>query len=134
MNCRRILISVCLLLINAAAIAILTTAESCVAGDWPQILGPQRDGATVGEKLLKEWPAEGPKLIWKSPVGEGFAGVAVRGDLAVVFHRIDDEEVAEGRSAANGEQLWTTHAKCDYRPTYTSDSGPRCVPLISGDR
>jgi hypothetical protein len=37
------------------------------AADWPQFLGPNRDGvAPGGPKLLDVWPEEGPRLVWKS--------------------------------------------------------------------
>ncbi|MDG2470854.1 MAG: hypothetical protein P8M80_16355, partial [Pirellulaceae bacterium] len=43
--------------------------------DWPQILGPSRNGQANGEKLFETWPAEGPKELWSRDCGQGFAGV-----------------------------------------------------------
>jgi len=48
-------------------------------GDWPQILGPHRNGAAENETLADTWPADGPKPLWQRPVGRGYAGLAVVG-------------------------------------------------------
>ena len=42
------------------------------AEDWPQFLGPRRDGTYRG-KALPEWPADGPELLWKNNIGAGRA-------------------------------------------------------------
>src|SRR5436190_1579716 len=46
-------------------------------GDWPQILGPNRDGVAVNEKTLLPWPVSGPKKLWEREAGSGFAGPVV---------------------------------------------------------
>lgn len=104
------------------------------AGDWPQILGPNRNGIAEKEKLADAWPDGGPKELWSKPVGDGFSGVAVQGDKAIVFHRIGDEEVAECVGAATGKRIWKAAWPTAYVPSFTSDRGPRAVPLIDGER
>lgn len=104
------------------------------AGDWPQILGPHRDGIAVDETLTETWPESGPKQVWTADVGDGFAGVAVRGDRLILFHRVDDQEVVQAHQAATGEKLWSTGFPCSYQSGFSSDAGPRCVPLIADDR
>src|SRR4051812_32049508 len=46
--------------------------------DWPQFLGPTRDGVYAGDALAAEWPKEGPTKVWFKPVGQGFSGPAVQ--------------------------------------------------------
>jgi outer membrane protein assembly factor BamB len=110
------------------------TCEFLTAGDWPQILGPDRNGIAINETLLKEWPESGPGLIWSLPVGEGFAGVAVKGDTLALFHRKEGSEIVEAIQAVNGKPIWTSPAACDYRSGMSSDSGPRCVPIVAEKR
>lgn len=112
--------------------AWLASASTGICGDWPQILGPNRDGIADNEKLT-DWPADGPEVKWSQQVGQGFAGVAVRGATFVLFHRIDEREIVEARSTADGNVVWSSPAECDYVSGMSSDSGPRCVPLISGE-
>ena len=104
------------------------------AADWPQILGENRDGIANGEILLPEWPSSGPEEIWQCDVGQGFAGVAVKADVAYLFHRKDDQEIVEARKAATGEEIWSSAADCHYRGGISADTGPRCVPLVTKDR
>lgn len=40
--------------------------------DWPQFLGPERNGTSPEKGLLRQWPAEGPKLLWRVPISKGF--------------------------------------------------------------
>ncbi|MCR9199643.1 MAG: PQQ-like beta-propeller repeat protein [Planctomycetaceae bacterium] len=104
------------------------------AGDWPQILGPQRNGIASNELLLPQWPANGPETVWESSVGQGFAGVAVLGDALYLFHRQGREEVIECRKASTGETVWATRLQSGYAGGYSDDSGPRCVPLLTKHR
>jgi outer membrane protein assembly factor BamB len=111
----------------------LGLASFATAGDWPQILGPYRNGTAEAESLAP-WPSEGPETIWSHALGEGYAGPAVQGDRAVVFHRVGEVERAEALDARTGRRLW----KADFPTTYSGginpDTGPRCVPLIHKDR
>lgn len=111
----------------------LSSSFPVSAGDWPQILGPTRNGVAVGEKIAESWPGGTPKELWSRSVGDGFAGVAVKGDRAIVFHRTGDEEVAECLQPATGKVIWKASFPTEYVPSYTSDRGPRCVPLIHGE-
>lgn len=76
-------------------------------GDWPQWRGPNRDGISLDQHLLKEWPAEGPKVIWQvESVGVGYSSLAIaggriytQGDLLGVEHIIALDE-------KDGHTLW----------------------------
>jgi len=41
------------------------------ADDWPQWRGPNRDGAWTESGILETFPAEGPKIRWRMPIGLG---------------------------------------------------------------
>ena len=117
--------------ISVAALAVLLVSNDSIGGDWPQILGPYRDGIAADEQLLSSWPAGGPRENWRADVGQGFAGVAVRNNVLVLFHRIENQEVAEARSADTGAEIWRSEFPCRYQSGMSSDAGPRCVPIIS---
>ena len=78
------------------------------AGDWPQILGPTRNGQAVQERLEPAYFKASPRVNWQHDLGAGFAGPAVVGDRVVVFHRQRDQEVVECLSAATGKVQWKT--------------------------
>jgi outer membrane protein assembly factor BamB len=105
------------------------------AGDWPQILGPDRNAvAAVDERLAKSWPATGPRVVWERPVGRGFAGVAVARRVVFLFDRPGDVESLTALDCLTGEPKWTQTYPTDFSPQYGSDDGPLCVPIVDGDR
>lgn len=115
------------------AFVMLGWVRPAPGGDWPQILGPQRNGQAEGEQLLAEWPDGGPQPLWKYPLGEGFAGPAAVGSRVIVFHRIGDQELLEALDRNTGKQLWRAEFRASYTGSVNPDSGPRCVPLVHRD-
>jgi len=120
------------LLMACVAIHVMTVGAE--AGDWPQLLGPNRNGVAVDERIASVWPDDGPKTLWQRSVGSGFAGVSVSSGVAVLFHRIDDEDIVEALNATTGRTLWKSSFPASYEPSYSSDDGPRVVPLIDRGR
>ncbi len=106
------------------------STDSTVAGDWPQILGPARNGVALNEKIANSWPSGGPKFVWEKKVGDGFAGVSIAKGVGVVFHRVGNEETAEGIDPKTGKQLWSVAFPAEYVPSYNPDAGPRAAPVI----
>jgi outer membrane protein assembly factor BamB len=104
------------------------------AGDWPQILGPHRDGHAEGEKLFDKWPAAGLKPEWTYTLGSGYAGPAVVGKQVIVFHRQADQEVVESLDLATGKRNWKAEFLATYNGGIDSDKGPRCVPVVKDGR
>ncbi|MBC8876487.1 MAG: PQQ-like beta-propeller repeat protein [Planctomycetes bacterium] len=115
-------------------LAVYVAVRDAGAGEWPQILGPNRNGVAVDERIAASWPDGGPRVLWQRDVGSGFSGVSVSKGVAVLLHRVDDEEVVEGLNALNGEPLWKSSFAAAYVPSYTSDDGPRAPPVIAGER
>ncbi|ADB15440.1 Pyrrolo-quinoline quinone [Pirellula staleyi DSM 6068] len=114
-------------------LAALLSAEIAQGGDWPGILGPNRDGVGVDEKLADRWPAAGPKARWTKPLGSGYAGVSVQANRVIAFHRVEGVERIEALDFATGNSLWKADFEANYRGGIDSDLGPRCVPVISGN-
>ncbi len=125
------------LLVSTLLSAVMVLAgpvPSVRAGSWPQILGPHRNGVAENEDLIDSLPADGPPVVWQREVGSGFAGLAVASGRAVLFHRVGNREVVEAMDPATGRVLWKADFPARYRPSYTRDDGPRCVPLIADKR
>jgi outer membrane protein assembly factor BamB len=117
-------------LTSITALCFAALSSSLVAGDWPQILGPHRNGHADNESLVDSFPAAGPTTVWKNDVGSGFAGVAVTDETAFLFHRVGDDEILEALDVQTGTRRWRTAFPAHYVPTYTDDNGPRAVPLV----
>ncbi|MBS0264275.1 MAG: PQQ-like beta-propeller repeat protein [Planctomycetes bacterium] len=116
-------------------------APAAAAGeDWPEFLGTRQSGISGETGLLKKWPEEGPKVLWKLKLGEGYAAPSVRGNRLVVFHRplqgrsSGDKEVVECLAADTGKRLWIKDTPSNYEDPYGYNGGPRCAPLLTADR
>jgi outer membrane protein assembly factor BamB len=105
-----------------------------LAADWPQFLGPARDGHSPETGLNWDWPKGGPPVAWSVDVGAGWAGPVVAGDKLVLFHRVKDEEVVACLDPATGKEKWAFRYRAKYRDAFRFDDGPRATPLIAGDR
>jgi len=78
------------------------------ADDWPQWRGPQRNGISKETGLLKQWPKEGPKLLWqRKDLGSGYSTPSVVGDrLYVINNQGMDNESVQALSVKDGKEIW----------------------------
>lgn len=106
--------------------------ESPTAGaDWPQFLGPARDGVYGGDDVAADWGKSGPPVVWQRDVGHGFSGPVVVGGRLVLFHRAGDREVIDCLDALTGNPVWTGDGPATYRDDFGFDPGPRATPTIA---
>ncbi len=115
----------------AVALLAAACAPAAVPGaDWPQFLGPDRNGK-VDVEIRRTWDEDGPPILWRKPVGAGYASPSVAADTVYLFHRIGDEEIVEALDPATGETKWRTANATDYRDVmFGFDEGPRAAPAI----
>ncbi len=119
------------------------------AADWPQWLGPQRDGVWREDGILDRFPAQGPKYRWRTPIGGGYAGPAVAGGKVFITDRVLPTGVKNPKSGfgrprvqggerilcldeKTGAILWKHEYDCPYQVAY--GAGPRCTPVVDGDK
>jgi len=116
-------------------LGVLTfAAATASASDWPQILGPNRDGTYAGKDLAAAWPKAGPPVTWQKKIGSGFSGPAVAAGKLILFHRLGDKETVECLEANTGKSLWSFDYPATYRDDFGFDNGPRAVPTIAGGK
>ena len=133
----------------ALGVALLAVNRPVLADDWPQWLGPQRDGVWRETGILTRFPASGPPVRWRTPVGAGYsAPVVAQGRVYLTDRPVTqakgtpggpvDRAALPGRervvclSAENGHVLWQFDYDCPYNISFPS--GPRACPAVSGDR
>jgi hypothetical protein len=95
----------------------LLVGNSVKADDWPQWLGPQRDGVWRERGIAATFPKGGPKVRWRTSISEGYSGPAVAevtivrggptGGPAAAIHAIDviDNNVMEGERGVRAERI-----------------------------
>jgi outer membrane protein assembly factor BamB len=111
---------------------VLTLAAARLGAEWPQFLGPERNGIYRGPALADTWGPQGPRVVWRRQVGAGFAGPAVVQGRVLVFHRVGSEEVLESLDSKTGATQWRYAYPTTYRDDFGFDEGPRAVPVVSG--
>lgn len=100
------------------------------AADWPQWLGPNRNGTSAETGLLTTWPKSGPKVLWTHPGGEGYSSIAIAGGKAITQVQHDGAEFVLALDAAKGTKLWETKVAAGFKNSY--GNGPRATPTVDG--
>src|SRR5260370_33784425 len=94
---------------RVAFLLAISTPVVASAADWAQWRGPNRDGVSKETGLLKEWPKDGPKLVWQaSDLGSGYGAVAVAGNrIYLVADKGKDNEYVSALNAKAGKRIRT---------------------------
>ena len=116
-----------------ATLSLTSGVVSIAADDWPQWRGPRRDGVSKETGLLKDWPANGPRLAWRSSgLGEGYSSFAVADRRLYTLGARQNTEYVFALAAATGEKIW--EVANGRRFNNDRGDGPRGTPTIDGDR
>ncbi len=111
------------------------------ADDWPQWLGPQRDGIWRETGIVGKFPESGPKVRWRVPIRSGYSGPAVaKGRVYVMDRQIGKRDTNSARGQVSGTErilclnekdgkiLWQHEYDCTYGVSYAT--GPRTTPTV----
>ena len=102
--------------------------------DWPSFLGPNRDSRSSETGLPATWPAEGPRIVWQRESGTGYGAGSVSRGRYFHFDRGGDRARLFCLQAELGTELWNFEYPTDFVDMYGYDGGPRCSPVVDGDR
>jgi outer membrane protein assembly factor BamB len=102
--------------------------------DWPGFLGPTGDGVSPEKGLIVPWPKGGPRLLWHERLGSGYGAPSVSRGRLYVGDRVRDRVRLRCLDARNGEPVWTFDYVTRYRDYFNYEGGPRCCPVVDGDR
>ncbi|MBX9582690.1 MAG: PQQ-like beta-propeller repeat protein [Gemmataceae bacterium] len=114
----------------SATVLALALASTLPAADWPQWLGPKRDGGTP--EAVEPW-ADAPKELWRAKAGAGFSSPVVAGGKVLVHARVPLKEREEmiALDAGSGKELWRT--AYDRGPYFSVlNTGPRATRRSPG--
>src|SRR5262245_36375242 len=132
-----------------AALLLLSPALTARADDWPQWMGPQRDGVWRETGIMQKFPEAGPEVRWRTAVNKGYCGPAVvsgrlymmdrkpgpplerkKGDKSIPVAAGDERVLC--LDAQTGKQIWEHSYDCPYRIGYPA--GPRATPIVADGR
>lgn len=130
-------------------VSVAWIAPTLQADEWPQWLGPKRDGVWREDGLVDKFPKDGPRIVWRQPINAGYCGPAVASGKVFLMDRIT-ERGADGKpvtpkkgvisgkervlclDAKDGSTLWIKEFDCPYTISY--GQGPRATPVVEGDK
>jgi outer membrane protein assembly factor BamB len=123
-------------------------AMRIAADDWPQWMGPGRDDRWNETGIIEQFPKEGAKIVWRTPIAGGYSGPAVAAGRVYVTDYVCTEGEAKndpggrpdlkGRErvlcldAATGGEVWKYEYDCPYKISYPA--GPRATPTVAGGK
>jgi outer membrane protein assembly factor BamB len=102
-------------------------------GAWTDFRGPNRDGRYEGPPIRTDWPKEGLPLLWKQPIGLGYASFVVAGGRAFTIEQRRAREVVAAYDTATGRELWTDSWEGEFSEAMGGD-GPRATPTYHDGR
>jgi outer membrane protein assembly factor BamB len=94
---------------------------------WTRFRGPNMDGHYQQMPIRTDWPPEGLPLLWKQPIGRGYASFVLAGGLAFTIEQRRDLEVVAAYELEIGREVWTHSWKAEF-VEYEGGDGPRATP------
>jgi outer membrane protein assembly factor BamB len=120
-------------LLGVVVLLFIASQAFAQAANWPQWRGPNRDGISKETGLLKQWPENGPPLVWKaSGAGNGYSTMSFSQGRMFTMGLRGDKEFVIAFDVATGKEVWATA----HGSRFDNDrgNGPRGTPTIDGDK
>jgi outer membrane protein assembly factor BamB len=131
----------------------LSAFDETVPGEWPRFRGVNFDNISRDTfQMAESWDTTGPPVIWKTTLGEGYAGPAVMNGRVYIldYNERRKADMLRCFSLKTGTELWRRWYNVDLKRNhgysrtvpavtekYLVSVGPRshvmCVNPISGD-
>jgi len=117
------------------ALPCIAVAQASRADEWPQWRGEKRDGVWRETGILRKYPAGGPRVVWRQPIGPGYAGPSVAGGRVYCADRNAKAETERVvcLDAATGKQVWEHVYPAEYSHV-DYEAGPRATPTVHAGR
>jgi outer membrane protein assembly factor BamB len=105
--------------------------------EWPSFHGSDRTNRSNETGLLKQWPANGPKMLWTiSGLGEGYSSISIGGGLIYTAGKIDNQTFVMAFDMG-GKPVWkkpngkAMTITLSWASTYV---GPRSTPTYDNGK
>ncbi len=127
-------------------VGLVISPATLQAEDWPQWLGPNRDGVWRETGIVETFPTNGFHYRWRTPIGGGYTGPAVVKGRVFLMDRQLAKDAKKPSNAfsrgeipgtervlclneADGKVIWQHEYDCPYTVSYAA--GPRVTPVVS---
>lgn len=103
------------------------------AEEWPDFLGPKRQGISKETGWNMDWNAKEPPVLWRAKAGAGASSCTIAAGKLYTMGGEGDEEWLLCLDAATGQELWRKSYPCEF-DTRDWSGGPAGTPVVDGDR
>jgi outer membrane protein assembly factor BamB len=110
-----------------------TAPRKVSTANFPQFLGPNRNGIIPGILLETNWTAHPPQELWRHAVGSAWTGFVVEDGIAVTQEQRGEDELVTAYELESGKLIWTHTDSTRYFTTLGGE-GPRANPTIANKR
>src|SRR5438067_7354693 len=120
---------------DPAPVALTSVTPTRQAGSHrPRFLGPLGTSVSTETGIISPWPKEGLRIVWHKKLGTGYGMPSISKGRLFQFDRHGDRARLTCMNSETGAFLWKFDYPTDYEDYYGYNNGPRCSPLIDGDR
>ncbi len=116
-----------------AAKSPAAASKKLAAPYWTDFRGPNRDGHYTEQPVNVDWTKSPPKLLWKQPVGGGYASFVVAEGLAFTIEQRREQEAVTAYDVETGREVWA-HAYPARFHEWMGGEGPRATPTWHAGR
>ncbi len=109
------------------------TEPATASGYWPDFRGSLRDGRYRETPILTSWPREGLRLLWKQPIGLGYASFVIADGRAFTIEQRREQEVVTAYEVETGRELWAHGWDAEF-VEFQGGNGPRATPTYHEGR
>jgi len=102
--------------------------------DWPDFLGPERNGKSQEKIEIAPWRNTGPPVVWHKKIGTSYGAPTIADGRLFMFARHSDMARLTCMESDTGTELWRFEYPTDYEDMYGYNNGPRSCPVIDGER
>jgi outer membrane protein assembly factor BamB len=95
---------------------------------WTDFRGPGRTGIYAETEIIADWPSGRLSLLWKRPVGGGYASVVVADGTIFTIEQRRKKEVVAAYDLDSGREKWIHGWDADFREVL-GGNGPRATPV-----
>jgi outer membrane protein assembly factor BamB len=135
-------------LVTLSPCLLLLIASGSHADDWPRFLGPLGTSVSSEKGIISPWPKDGLRIVWHRKLGTGYGAPSIAGGKLFVFDRAVEKVELGGKAgyretkrarlvcldARTAVEQWKFEYPTDYKDFYGYNNGPRCCPVIDGER
>lgn len=112
-------------------LVLFVSTWQVAAEDWPQYMGPHRDGSVAAPGLF----GMNVRLqrLWIQPLGSGFSSIVVVDGMLYTMYQDGDKDVLASFEAVTGKRRWTYAYGQAFQSVGSRNPGPMSTPAVDDD-